>query len=117
VIRVHHRDELSAVDLDNGSDIRHVVKRVLVGPDHGAEGFVMRLFTLGTGGSTPSHTHPWEHEVYVLRGTGALLTDEGEQPLCPGHAAFVPAGARHRFATRGEGPFEFICVVPREGEG
>jgi len=43
--------------------------------------FAMRMFEVEAGGHTPFHSHDWEHEVFVLHGTGALVTEEGEKPF------------------------------------
>ncbi|UCF10319.1 MAG: cupin domain-containing protein [Candidatus Bipolaricaulota bacterium] len=114
---VHHRESVPAVDLHDGETIHHVAKRVLVGAEQGAENFVMRQFTLGENGATPYHSHPWEHEVFVLNGRGKIVTEEGELPLTPGDAAFVAPDEVHRFMTVGSEPLEFLCIVPTEGEG
>jgi quercetin dioxygenase-like cupin family protein len=113
---VHHRDAIEAIDLHNGETVFHVRKQVLVGPNEGAENFVLRLFTLGPGGSTPHHSHPWEHEVYVLKGEGKVVTDR-ETPLGPGHTVFVAPDEIHHFENAGNGSLEFLCIVPVEGEG
>ena len=47
----------------------------------------------------PDHQQPHEDdEVYVvLEGSGVLTVEGEETPLKEGQAAFVPAGADHRF--------------------
>ena len=90
-------------------------KRVLIGPAQGWDGWVMRMFTLGPGGHSPDHAHPWPHIVFVHGGEGVIVVD-GEHPVRAGHAAVVPAGAQHQFAQRGQGEFCFICIVPEEGD-
>ena len=50
----------------------------LIGKDDEAENFAMRLFEVQPGGHTPLHTHPHEHEVFVLDGRG-VVTDEGRR--------------------------------------
>jgi len=112
---VHHRDEVVAIDLHNGTTVQHVKKQVLVGPEQGAENFVLRLFVLGPRGTTPHHSHPWEHEVYVLAGNGKVVTNH-EAPLRPGHAVFVAPDEVHHFENIGETPLEFLCIVPLEGD-
>jgi len=78
--------------------------------------FVMRVFTLRPGGHTPEHTHPWEHQVYVLSGkariSGASVTD-----LAPGDAVYVPPDEAHSFANVGNDDVQFICIVPRSAGG
>jgi len=105
------------LDLHNGETVLHAEKRVLIGPEQGAENFVMRLFTLGEGGCSPYHTHPWEHEVFVVSGRGRVKGSNGETEVASGHFVFVPGNEEHQFLNAGKEPFEFLCVVPPEGEG
>ena len=92
-----------------------VAKRVLIGPEQGAPNFVLRHFTLEAGACSPHHEHNWEHEVFVLGGAGELVGPEGNQPLKPGDAAFVPGGVKHQFRNMGTQPFTFLCIVPLAG--
>jgi len=100
----------------DGEKVRHVEKRVLVGPSNDAPNFSMRRFTVGAGGCSPYHTHPWEHEVYVLSGQGEVRFAGGGQAVVPGDFAFVPANDEHQFVNTGDEPFEFLCMVPLAGE-
>jgi mannose-6-phosphate isomerase-like protein (cupin superfamily) len=43
--------------------------------------------------------HEWDELYFVLEGSGMLTTEGVELPLEEGSAAFVPAGAEHRFAA------------------
>ena len=72
----------------------------------------MRLFRVAPKGYTPYHTHPWEHEVYVLNGNGVLVGETEEHALETGTAVFVPADVKHRFRAGGEG-LAFLCCVPQ----
>ncbi|MGC9529179.1 MAG: cupin domain-containing protein [Candidatus Bipolaricaulaceae bacterium] len=93
-----------------------VHKRILIGPQDGAPTFAVRLFSVQAGGHTPRHSHPFEHGVVVLKGSGELVSPEGSIPLRAGHVAYVPPGELHQFRNTGEGAFEFLCVVPRHVE-
>lgn len=83
----------------------------LLATPEGAPNFAMRRFTLESGGQTPFHCHPWEHEVYVLRGAGCLVTEEGETPLQPDCAVLVLPDERHCFRAGDEG-LQMLCLVP-----
>jgi len=100
----------------DGTKVRHAEKRVLIGPDEGAPNFSMRKFTLGPGGFSPRHAHPWEHEVYVLAGRGEVRFAGGSRGVGPGDFVLVPSGDEHQFANVGDGAFEFLCMVPLAGE-
>lgn len=75
--------------------------------------FVMRLFTIEPGGHTPLHSHPWEHEVFVVSGSG-VTAGELEAEFSAGDALFVPAGEVHSFRNTGAEALRIICVVPRD---
>lgn len=101
----------------SGDDMTGVVKRVLLGPADGWEGWVMRAFELAPGGHTPRHRHDWPHINVMLEGSGRLLLDGAEHEVSAGGFAFVPAGAEHQFSNPGDERFAFICIVPECGEG
>jgi quercetin dioxygenase-like cupin family protein len=86
---------------------------ILLGPDDGAPNFVLRKFILEPGGRTPFHTHAWEHEIYVLKGTGEARHSGGTVPMNPGTVILAEPGELHCFSNTGEGPLEFLCIVPR----
>lgn len=88
----------------------------LVGRDTEAPNFYLRLFELEPGGHTPLHTHPWEHEVLVLEGTGKLNTGETFHPLEKNSVALVMPGDKHQFENTGSGPFKFLCIIPTNGK-
>jgi quercetin dioxygenase-like cupin family protein len=83
----------------------------LLAASEGAPNFALRRFTLEPNGQTPLHSHPWEHEVYVLQGGGAAVTQEGETPLHPECAVLVLPDEMHCFRAGDEG-LQFLCLVP-----
>lgn len=107
---------VAPLDLHNGKAILHATKRVLIGPEQGATNFVMRLFTLGEGGCSPYHTHPWEHEVFILSGKGTVKSADGDTAVSAGGFVYVPPMEEHQFLNAGSEPFEFLCIVPASSE-
>ncbi|MCX7911549.1 MAG: cupin domain-containing protein [Dehalococcoidales bacterium] len=92
-----------------------VTMRVVAGPDDGAPNFAMRVFEIESGFATPLHTHPWEHEVFVLAGKGVLRGGGRETQLEEGDAVLVLPNEPHSFLGTGKGVFRLICVVPLVG--
>jgi len=90
--------------------------RWLINRETGAPNFAMRLFEMEPGGSTPRHTHPWEHEVFVLAGSGVVLGEEEEKPFKPGDVVFVPSGEEHQFRNIGDEIVRFLCLIPLKDE-
>ncbi len=87
--------------------------RWLLGPDDHMPNFYLRMFKIEKGGHTPYHSHPYEHEVYVLEGKGILKVNEQEHPIEPGYVAYVPPDALHQFLNAGDSDFVFLCIIPR----
>lgn len=86
--------------------------RWLVSESEGAPNFALREFEVAPGGYTPRHSHPYEHEVFVLEGEGTVLEGERIHPLKAGDVVFVAPHDVHQFRNTGTAPFKFLCVVP-----
>ena len=95
-----------------GAEMKGVHIRIVAGAREGAKNFVMRVFELEAEGQTPRHSHPWEHEVFILSGQGILRGAEGDRELQPGDAVFIPEGEEHQFRNPGKPALQFICVIP-----
>ena len=78
----------------------------------GAPGFAMRLLELAPGGSTPLHTHDWEHEVYVLSGRGEAVTAAGPVSMAAGDALLVVPNELHQFRNTQGDALRFLCLIP-----
>jgi len=89
--------------------------RLLIHNAEGAENFHMRQFTVSPGGHTPRHTHPWEHEVFVLEGSGVVVTADGDVPVAPGQCVYVAPDEDHQFRNTGDDELKFLCLVPKSG--
>ena len=101
--------EAAAVDMPGAVGCR---MRCLIGQADGAPHFTMRQFEVAPGGHTPKHTHPYEHEVYVLEGQGMVLKGDAEHALAAGTAVYVPASELHQFRNTGPGTLRFLCLIP-----
>ena len=89
--------------------------KVLITPNDGWEGYVMRVIELGPHGYSPKHEHDWPHINYIIEGTGTLQIEDNINELCAGGYAYVPANTLHQFSNTGDQPFKFICIVPEKG--
>ena len=89
-----------------------VTVRWLLAKSEGAPNFAMRLFEVQPGGSTPLHTHLWEHEVFELDGPAEVVTEEGPRTLAAGDAVLVLPEERHQFRNTGAGVVRFLCMIP-----
>ena len=99
-----------AVDEQGASGVS--VRWVIAEEDH-APNFFMRVFHVEPGGYTPSHEHAWEHEVFILKGSGTVLKTGEDVPVTKGDVVFIPPGETHQFKNTGSDTFTFICLIPR----
>lgn len=78
----------------------HGVKlRTVIGEKDGAPNFFMRVFTFDANAESPKHSHPWEHEVFIISGGGSLEVNGKTVNLKAGDVAYVPPNADHCFRT------------------
>jgi len=109
---IHHYEDVEAVEMMEG-----VRKRVVIGEREGAPNFIMRVFDLDPKMSSPLHEHPWEHEIFVLKGQAVARNSEGvETPVGEGDVIFIPSGEKHCLTNRGEDVLRFICLIPAGAE-
>jgi|TARA_B100001971_G_C18053986_1_gene464331 quercetin dioxygenase-like cupin family protein len=91
------------------------MREVITGDD-GARNFSMRVFEVAPGGSTPFHSHPWEHEVFILSGQGTVKGGSRESQLTGGSVVFIPADEHHCFMNNSQSePLHFVCLIPIQG--
>jgi quercetin dioxygenase-like cupin family protein len=90
-----------------------VVYRRVISEVDGAANFTMDIFEIAPGGHSGFHVHPWEHEVFVIRGRGVVVGPDGEAPFGEGDVIFIPPDEPHQFRNAGDIPVEFICLIPQ----
>ncbi|HEX9116241.1 MAG TPA: cupin domain-containing protein [Anaerolineae bacterium] len=78
----------------------------------GAPNYALRVIEVEAGGHTPEHSHPYEHENFVIEGQGRVLIGEEWHDVRVGDVIFVPGGTRHTYVNSGETAFKFLCGIP-----
>jgi quercetin dioxygenase-like cupin family protein len=58
------------------------------------------------------HTHPHEHEVFIVEGNGALVFEGKESAFGPEYVIFVPGGKEHQFKNTGDSLVRLLCLIP-----
>jgi quercetin dioxygenase-like cupin family protein len=91
---------------------KDVAIRWLISKKDGAENFAMRMFELQPGGHTPLHTHPQEHEVFILEGKGTFVFEGQKHPFGAEYVIFVPPNREHRFMNTGDSLLRMLCIIP-----
>jgi quercetin dioxygenase-like cupin family protein len=110
VMKLFHYDTVQAQDVEDGASKLKV--RWLITKEVGAENFAMRLFEMEPGGYTPLHTHPWEHEVFIIEGEGFVFDGEKARDFKAGDVVFVSPDERHQFKNSGKKTLKFLCLIP-----
>lgn len=95
-----------------------------IGPENtGAKNATLGVAVFPVGSAPPGHVHAAEEElIYIVSGSGELVTPEGIIQLAPGTSVYVPKGLHHATLSRGPEPLELISVfsppvVPGSYEG
>jgi len=92
---------------------QNVYIKWLIGKDSPAPHFHLRQLQVMPRGHTPLHQHPYEHEVYILRGQGMLVREGGTVSLEPGTFALIPPDVKHQFRNPTAEVLEFLCLIPK----
>lgn len=108
-MKVQHYTETVAQPAEGipGVSVRWVINK-----GDGAPNFAMRVFDVQPGSASPYHTHPWEHEVFILQGEGVVRTAHGEEPFREEYVVYVAPNEEHQFVNQGEDILRFICLIP-----
>ena len=87
-----------------------VTIRWLVGPGDRFN-FYMRLFTMPPGSWIKGHHHPWEHEIFIVEGSGRVRIGETTYHVGKGDFLYIPPNVEHEYWADGEG-MKFLCMIP-----
>jgi len=111
-MKLSHYQDVEAKEANEGASKLKV--RWLITKEMGAPSFAMRFFEMESGGHSPLHAHPWEHEVFILEGEGVAVGGKEERKLKAGDAIFVPPNEKHQFRNTGKKVLKFLCLVPHK---
>lgn len=75
---------------------------------------IMRA-SLEPGATIGLHTHDTNSEIiFMLKGTGVVLYDDGREVLSAGNCHYCPRGHSHSLRNESDGEIEFYAVVPEQ---
>ena len=109
-MKIFHYHEVEAKDAEEDASKLRV--RWLITKELGAENFAMRMFEMEAGGYSPFHSHPWEHEVFILEGEGLVVGEDEKRKFRAGDAILIPPNEKHQFKNNGKKTVEFLCLIP-----
>ena len=113
-MKVLHYDEVKAETAEGGAYKTKL--RWLITKKMGAENFAMRFFEMEAGGYSPLHTHPWEHEVFILDGEGEIFDGKSSRHFGSDDVVFIPPNELHQFRNKGSVILKFLCLIPYKKE-
>ncbi len=108
---VKHFADVKATRFE-GEDSQGVLIRPMISDADGAPTFALRYFEIEPGGYTPRHSHDWEHEIFIVAGSGTHHGPAGATPLRPGMALYIPPNEEHQFTNESGDPFVMTCSIP-----
>jgi mannose-6-phosphate isomerase-like protein (cupin superfamily) len=88
--------------ISHAFDVLHVAQRLIAGNGgyeivHESPGLEIGVYVLVAPEPDRQQPHEWDEVYVVLEGRGTLWVEGEEVPLTEGGAAYVKAGAEHRF--------------------
>lgn len=113
-MKIFNYKKVEAKDAEGGAF--RVTVRWLITRNMGANNFAMRLFEVEPDGYSPLHTHPWEHEVFILEGDGVVFDGQKSTPFTSNDVVFVPPDEWHQFKNTSKKTLKFLCLIPNSKE-
>jgi quercetin dioxygenase-like cupin family protein len=104
------------LEIPDECGIKDVKLRWLISKKDGADNFAMRLFEIKPNGYTPYHQHKWEHEVFILEGSGIIKGELNEEQFKVGDFILVHSTEWHQFVNTGKGVLKFLCLIPYQNK-
>jgi len=109
-MKVFNYRDVEAEKAEEGAEKLKV--RWLITKETGAKNFAMRLFEMEPGGFSPLHSHPWEHEVFILEGQGLVTGGGEERRFKEDDVIFIPQNETHQLKNPSEKTVKFLCLIP-----
>ena len=81
--------------------------------NEGSNIFAVRHIEIEPDGYSPYHSHPWEHEIFVLEGNGVVIGNEGAEAFTVGHVISIPSEELHQIKNTGKSALKFLCIIPK----
>ena len=92
---IHYLDEKAEEITEAGA--KGIKLRTVIGEKEEVPNFHMRVISFEQGGQSPNHSHDYEHEMYVINGSGTAEVNGETINLKQGDIIYVPPNAKHCF--------------------
>jgi quercetin dioxygenase-like cupin family protein len=81
--------------------------------DEGSRNFAVRHIEIEPDGYSPYHSHSWEHEIFVLEGSGTAVGGKTVESISVGDLVSIPANEAHQIKNTGEKTLRLLCMIPK----
>ena len=111
-LKIIHSDEVEAQTVEHGSSYGWSRKSITANADSEQIGASIYEIPPGKRAWLYHFHHANEELFYVLNGSGAIRTNDGEKPIKAGDFISAPAGEEgtHQFVNTGDEPLRYIAV-------
>ncbi len=96
----------------NGQIASGVSIRWLIKKDDGAPNFAMRYFEMEPYTEIQSHSHPWEHEIFILDGECEITAGNATKTVTKNSAVFIEPNVEHSYKNKSNKTLKFLCIIP-----
>jgi quercetin dioxygenase-like cupin family protein len=115
MIKKNYSDvENKEATLTDGTPVKNVYVRWLIDKEHdNARNFAMRRFEIKPNTSVPLHSHPQDHEIYILSGNGKFYNEKGDdEKVMSSDVIYIPPNEKHGIDNLGKEDLIFLCLIP-----
>jgi quercetin dioxygenase-like cupin family protein len=81
--------------------------------NEGSKIFAVRHIEIEPDGYSPYHSHPWEHEIFVLEGSGTAVGEKSVESISVGDLISIPGGELHQIKNTGKRKLMILCMIPK----
>ena len=81
--------------------------------NEGSRNFAVRHVEIEPDGYSPYHSHPWEHEIFVLEGNGTAVGNKEVKAISVGDLISIPVGETHQIKNTGKSTLRILCMIPK----
>ena len=99
-------------DSKPATEVEGVSRRDVLTADDGVPLVGMNIMEITTHAATPTHYHPWEHEIFIVSGKGMVVGEHGSTPIAEGNVIFIPANETHCFVNTSTETLRYVSVEP-----
>jgi len=81
--------------------------------NEGSRNFAVRHIEIEPDGYSPYHNHPWEHEIFVLEGSGTAFGEKRVESISVGDLISIPGEEIHQIKNTGRSTLRILCMIPK----